>query len=112
MSRSPNKSPESLSLEKSLSNQSNRGLPARKKQGSKINEAYRTTVKKNAFNERENMQITQNSDELLEESDDDFDVSDHMLNDSVFLQRPNQVRGNSLGADHNSYQAYLGDYLS
>lgn len=61
------------------------------------------------------MQITQNSGEqLLEESDGEFDVSDHQLNDSVFLQRPNQIRGLSLGdvQNSNSYNAYIGDYLS
>ena len=48
---------------------------------------------------------------MLQESDDDFEVSDQMLNDSVFLQRPNNIRGLSLGADQ-SYHAYAADYLS
>ena len=37
------------------------------------------------------IQITQGAnDSIVDDDDDDFDVSDNMLNDSILLQRPNQ----------------------
>ena len=102
------------SLSQSISNQSHRAFNLRKPRSrravasnTEMQYAGETTIV------QDKIQVTnQSQDDMLEESDDDFEVSDHMLNDSVFLQRPSNIRGLSLGADQQSYHAYAADYLS
>ena len=79
-------------------------------------------VEETAIRAKENTCSSYESAELRDEDEDDFEVSDHVPNDSVFLQhRPQNIRGASYGGQDLSqrgppggtYQEpQLHDYLS